>query len=162
MDHHDRLREPFRSAFCWFNTDQPIRDRIASQLRELSIEVLVAEDEHIAIAQFGRQSFPVMSCDRVVATSDGTELVRQVTCISIEPGYVLMMAGEMPPSADGIALSRRRGSTHAHERFRQRFRRNIACTFWKIRNLPVATVAASLAYRLLAEGTVTQVTVAAL
>ncbi|MET0659201.1 MAG: hypothetical protein ABW110_13700, partial [Steroidobacteraceae bacterium] len=40
----------------------------------------------------GRQSFPVLICDRMLGSVAGTELVRQVRCISIEPVYVLMMS----------------------------------------------------------------------
>ncbi len=71
--------------------DDSLRERVSSQLRDCGLEVFAAEDERVAIAQFGRQSFPVLITDRMLGSLDGTELVRQVRCISIEPVYVLMM-----------------------------------------------------------------------
>lgn len=94
MDHRIPPREQISRRVLVACTDKSVRDRITAQLRECEIEVFLAEDERVAITQFGRQLFPVLICDRMLGSVAGTELVRQVRCISIEPVYVLMMSDE--------------------------------------------------------------------
>src|SRR5262245_28480087 len=94
MDHRVPPRDQISRRVLVACADKTVRDRIIATLRESEIEVFLAEDERVAITQFGRQSFPVMICDRQLGSVAGTELVRQVRCISIEPVYVLMMSDE--------------------------------------------------------------------
>ncbi|MET0984451.1 MAG: response regulator, partial [Steroidobacteraceae bacterium] len=94
MDHRVPPREQISRRVLVACADKPVRDRITAHLRECEIEVFLAEDDRVAITQFGRQSFPVLICDRMLGSVAGTELIRQVRCISIEPVYVLMMSDE--------------------------------------------------------------------
>lgn len=86
------VRERTSRRVLLASADANLRQSIAAQLRDCEVEVFVAEDDQIAVTQFGRQTFPVVVCECKPGTQDASELVRRIRCIAIEPVYILMLA----------------------------------------------------------------------
>lgn len=70
MDHRSRLRDAVSQRVLLICAERMLRERMVAEIEDLGIEVLAVEEERTALAQFVRQSFPVVICDQKRAAAE--------------------------------------------------------------------------------------------